>query len=210
MLNNVSIDETVKHAEDLLHGGWVCAAACLQGLREALDLRSEVIPWVAAGYWGAIASGQTICGAIYGATAAIGFACGEKMAERSETERQARDRATTMTREFYQRFLKEFNRLDCRSLTGCDFGRPEEVKRYFGKQVWTDTCDKYLEFAIRTCYELEQEQKEKGVEKAENACKVTNRVLGRTREVVAGSASEACEKLGWKREDCDVERVVEA
>ena len=110
---------------------------------------------------GAIASGRSICGAVFGATVGIGFACGEKMAERKETAREARERATRMTGEFYKRFLKEFNRIDCCSLTGCDFSRPDEANRYYSKNIWADTCDKYLEFAIRTCYELEQEEKEK-------------------------------------------------
>ena len=85
------------------------------------------------------------------------------MAERNETARQTRDRATGMTREFYQRFLQEFGRTDCRSLTGCDFSRPDEAMRYQSKQIWTDTCDKYLEFAIRTSYQLEQEENAKTV-----------------------------------------------
>ena len=115
-----------------------------------------------------------------------------------------------MTQEFYRRFLNEFNRTDCRSLTGCDFSRPEEMMRYWSKQVWTDTCDKYLEFAIRTCYQLEHEEEEKVVERAKATYKVTNRGTGESREVTAASAREACEKLGWAREDCDVERVMGA
>jgi len=177
-------------------------------LREALDLKNDIIPWVTSGYNGAIASGQTICGAVYGATAAIGFACAERMAERNETSRQARERATRMTHEFYRRFLKEFKRTDCRSLTGCDFSRPEDAMRYQRNQVWTDTCDRYLELAIRTCYDLEQEDNQT-VEKQDNTYQVTSKVTGDSQQVVATSAREACERLGWAREDCDVERVTE-
>ena len=66
MANSVSADEAVKGALDLIHGGWVCAAACMQGLREVLELKSEIAPWAVNGYMGAIASGQTICGVVYG------------------------------------------------------------------------------------------------------------------------------------------------
>ena len=208
MAKDVSVDEAVKKALDLMHGGWVCAAACMQGLREVLELRSEIAPWAVNGYMGAIGSGQTICGAVYGATATIGFSCGEKMEGRGETTRQARDRATGMTQEFYQRFLKEFNRTDCRSLTGCDMSRPDEMMRYWSKAVWLDTCDRYLEFAIRAVYEIEQEWKDRATERAEATYRVTNRVLGRSKEVTAPSAKEACEQLGWARDDCDVERAM--
>ena len=126
-------------------------------MREALNLKSDIIPWVTSGYGGAIGSGQTICGAVYGATAAIGIICGEKMAERNETAKQTRKRATGMTHEFYRLFLEEFGRTDCRSLTGCDWSRPDEAMRYWSRQVWTDACDKYLEFAVRTVCQLEQE-----------------------------------------------------
>jgi len=126
----------------------------LQGLQAIWSLPTEGYSWAAAGYMGAIASGQTTCGLLIGSGVAIGLRCGQGkkgIPEKNETER---NRAIGAVGHLYQEFLKEFGSSDCRTLIQCDFSDPNDRGRYIQDKVWKETCDVFLQFVMNKCADM--------------------------------------------------------
>ena len=107
--------------------------------------------WPAAGYSGAIASGKTICGTLFGGTAFLGYLHGENASTAPAPEGQKRNQAIESVKELYQGFIERFGDTDCQTLTGCDWSKEEDIKRYREEEVYKETCFLYFEYVLSKC-----------------------------------------------------------
>ena len=101
------------------------AEAILQVLRE--DTGWDAIPyqWATAGYMGAINSGKTICGILFGGSIYLGFLNGIDSTDAPK--------------------LKDERRLNC------DWSKKEDIKRYFKDEIYKDTCFRQFEYVVEKC-----------------------------------------------------------
>lgn len=48
-------------------------------------------------------------------------------------------------------FAKRLGHTDCQTLTGCDWTKKKDKKRYFKEEIYEDTCFPQLEYVIEKC-----------------------------------------------------------
>jgi hypothetical protein len=48
-------------------------------------------------------------------------------------------------------YMGAISETDCQTLTGCDWGKKEDIKRYYKDEVYKDTCFRQFEYVIEKC-----------------------------------------------------------
>ena len=120
-------------------------------LREDTGLDAIPYQWAAVGYMGAINSGKTICGVLFGASIYLGFLSGIAATDTPKIDDERRLNAIKSVNELFNGFISEFGKTDCTSLTGCDWSKEEDVKRYFEDEIYKDTCYRQFEYVVEKC-----------------------------------------------------------
>ena len=123
----------------------------MQVLREIKGWDAAPYQWAVAGYTGAIGSGKTICGFLFGGSVFLGYLSGEKAVGAPTLENEARGRAIASVKGLFQGFIERFNTTDCCKLTGCDFSCKTDVSRYYKEKIYKDTCYRQFEYVLRHC-----------------------------------------------------------
>jgi len=133
------------------------AEATLQGLQEIWELPQGDYSWAAAGYSGAIGSGDTTCGLLIGTTIAIGLRHGQGKTSLPIDEADDRDKAIADVNEFYRDFMAEFGTAHCKQLISLDMSIPEEREQFREKEVYKDTCFKFFQFVMKRFIERDKQ-----------------------------------------------------
>ena len=136
--------------------GYTCAEAALHVLSKARGWDPTLHAWVAAGYAGAIQSGKTTCGLLFGATVFLGLLHGEGSTQPPEAGNGARSQAIAAVNDLYRGFIARFGDTDCQTLTGCDWGALEDVRRYYEDEVFNSVCFRQWEYVLRECLGQEE------------------------------------------------------
>jgi len=117
-------------------------------LREEKGWEAVPYQWAAAGFMGAVKSGRTNCGILFGGVVYLGYLHGTDASGVPEIEDKNRQAAIASVRELYGGFVEKFGDSDCLTLTGCDWSKKEDVKRYFGEKVYRHTCYPQFEYVL--------------------------------------------------------------
>jgi hypothetical protein len=120
-------------------------------LREDTGWDAAPFQWATAGYMGAITSGKTICGALLGGSIYLGFLNGVGATDAPKRKDKRRLKAIQSVNELFNGFINRFGESDCTTLTGCDWSKKEDIKRYFKDQIYKDTCFHQFEYVIEKC-----------------------------------------------------------
>jgi hypothetical protein len=123
----------------------------LQVLRENKAWDSIPYQWATAGYMGAIDSGKTICGFLFGGAVFLGYLSGAKAIGAPGLKDPGRARAIASVKGLFQGFIERFGTTDCCTLTGCDFSRKTDVRRYFKEKIYANTCYRQFDYVLRQC-----------------------------------------------------------
>ena len=123
----------------------------MQVLRETMGWDAAPYQWSAAGYMGAIDSGKTICGLLFGGSIFLGYLAGAKSPEGPTLENEDRARAIASVKGLFQGFVERFGTTDCRMLTGCDFSQKTDVRRYFKENIYENTCYRQFDYVLKQC-----------------------------------------------------------
>jgi hypothetical protein len=107
--------------------------------------------WAAAGYAGAIGSGRTVCGALFGGTVFLGYLYGKDNTQAPHVQGESRTRAVFAVRRLYRSFINRFGDTDCQTLTGCDWSKKADRERYHEAEVYKETCYHHLEHVFGQC-----------------------------------------------------------
>ena len=102
---------------------------------------------------GAINSGKTICGILFGASVYLGFLNGFDATDAPEVNNERRLAAIKSVNELFNGFIDQFDESDCKTLTGCDWSKKEDIKRYFKDQVYKNTCYRQFAYVVEKCLE---------------------------------------------------------
>jgi hypothetical protein len=120
-------------------------------LREDKGWDATPYQWATAGYMGAIDSGKTICGILFGGSIYLGFLNGKDATDAPELKDKRRLNAIKSVNELFKGFINQFGESDCKTLTGCDWSKKEDIKRYFKDQIYKDTCYRQFEYVVEKC-----------------------------------------------------------
>jgi hypothetical protein len=107
--------------------------------------------WATAGYYGAISSGKTICGILFGGTVFLGYLLGRKEVDKPAIENTNRIQAISAVNTLFKGFIERFGTSDCQTLTNCDFSKQEEVDRFMREEVYKDICFVQFEYILSYC-----------------------------------------------------------
>ena len=108
--------------------------------------------WATAGYMGAIESGKTICGILFGGAIYLGFLNGIDSTDAPKLKDKGRLKAIKSVNELFTGFIDRFAETDCKALTGCDWSKKNDRKRYFKDEVYKNTCYRQFEYVIAKCF----------------------------------------------------------
>jgi hypothetical protein len=121
-------------------------------LREEAGWDATPYQWATAGYMGAINSGKTICGILFGGSIYIGFLNGIDSTDAPKLKDKRRLNAIKSVNELFNGFINRFAETDCNALTGCDWSKKDDISRYFKDKVYQDTCYRQFEYVIENCF----------------------------------------------------------
>jgi len=120
-------------------------------MREDTGWDAAQYQWATAGYMGAINSGKTICGVLFGGSIYIGFLNGANSTGAPEIKDERRLNAIKSVNELFNGFTHRFGETDCTTLTGCDWSKKEDIKRYFKDEIYKNTCFRQFEYVVEKC-----------------------------------------------------------
>lgn len=129
--------------------GHNCAQSVLLAMLEDWDVKSELVPKIAAGFGGGIGRCGSICGVVTGGVMAIGVKFGT-----NKPSAEKRKEVYKLVQEFYRQFEKENGSVLCRQLIGYDLFDPKELKRARDAKVFDEKCTVFISEAIRTLVKL--------------------------------------------------------
>ena len=120
-------------------------------MREHEGWNSTPYQWAAAGYMGAIKSGNTICGALAGGAIYFGFLNSIDTTDAPELKDGRRISAIESVENLFNGFNEKFGSTNCRTLTGCDWRNKEDVKKFLKQEGYKNTCFPQYKFVIENC-----------------------------------------------------------
>jgi hypothetical protein len=100
---------------------------------------------------GAISSGRATCGILFGAVVYLGYLNGIDETNAPAVKDEKRKAAIQAVNKLFEGFNKRFGHTDCQTLTGCDWSKQEDVKRYRQEQIYKDTCYPQFEYVLKAC-----------------------------------------------------------
>jgi hypothetical protein len=120
-------------------------------LREDTGWDATPYQWATAGYMGAINSGKTICGVLFGASIYLGFLNGKDATDAPKLKDEGRLNAIKSVNDLFNGFTNQFGETDCTALTGCDWSKKEDIKRYFKDEIYKNICFRQFEYVVEKC-----------------------------------------------------------
>ncbi|KPK68456.1 hypothetical protein AMJ82_08160 [candidate division TA06 bacterium SM23_40] len=140
----------VEAAADCFEKGFNCAQAILSTYGTELGIEREHALRVAGPFGGGMGRMGNTCGAVTGAYMVIGLKHGAARAE----DRESKERAYALTREFAEKFRARHGSIICRELLGCDIGTPEGYRQARDEKLFTTRCPKFVRDAAEIVEEL--------------------------------------------------------
>ncbi|NJD28552.1 MAG: C_GCAxxG_C_C family protein [Chloroflexi bacterium] len=121
-----------------------CAESTLITLQEQFGLPDERDGAAAMALNGGVGYSGGTCGAITGAALALGRLAAERIPDRREAKRVARE----LTGRVIDEFQATFGALDCRTLTGVDLRAPGGHDAFIAAGQWRVDCLRRLELVV--------------------------------------------------------------
>ncbi len=133
----------VERAVSCFKEGFTCSQAMLSTYGPQLGLNHELALKVSGAFGGGMARMGETCGAVTGAFMVIGLKHGNARVE----DKQAKERAYSLIREFVDRFKSRNGSIVCRELLGYDISTPKGLKLIREKKLTTTLCPKFVQDA---------------------------------------------------------------
>ena len=130
--------------------GFSCSQAVFATFAEDFALDQAIALRISDPFGGGLANTGGTCGAVTGATMAIGLKCGRSDAADSD----AKARTVEFTRELMQRFEDQHGSLLCKELLGCKIDTPEKYAAARESGVPAATCPALVRSACDVLEEI--------------------------------------------------------
>ena len=69
-----------------------------------------------------------------------------------EPKDERRLKAIKSVNDLFRGFIDQFGDSDCKTLTGCDWSKKEDAKRYFKDKVYNDVCYPQFKYVLEKCF----------------------------------------------------------
>ena len=142
-----------NRATELMAESYVCSESVLLAACEefGIEVDENVIPKIAYAFAGGVGNTGAVCGAVAGATMAIGLIQG-----RGETMEEMFS-ILDLAAEFRRRFEAEKETINCRELTGMDLTTQEGIEQFMSSDVPQTVCFPAVATAYRLAVDLLKE-----------------------------------------------------
>jgi C_GCAxxG_C_C family probable redox protein len=127
-----------------------CAETAFVVLKEAYGLPDSGDAAAAMALNGGVAYSGATCGAITGASLAVGMLEGRRVADHREAKRIARETVAAALVDFE----RTFGATTCRALTGVDLATDEGHRAFIESGAWRDGCMRQIEHVVRRLADL--------------------------------------------------------
>jgi C_GCAxxG_C_C family probable redox protein len=114
-------------------------------LKEAFGLPDPLDPSAAMALNGGVAYSGGVCGAISGASLAVGLLASRRFKSHARAKRVAREVIARLMDDFQA----EHGAVDCRALVGREIRTPEQHRAFIDSGIWRVTCMSQIEFVVR-------------------------------------------------------------
>ena len=141
--------DTKQIAEQFMQG-YDCSQVVLRHFAEELGISEDEANRVSACFGGGMQLGS-VCGAYTGARMAIGLKYGHS---NPEGLMQQKDILLAKTAQFKEKFLKEFESVDCKCLIGYDVSTPEGLKGALESGKLLEYCPGLVDKVIQMTEEV--------------------------------------------------------
>ena len=81
----------------------------------------------------------------------MGFLNGIDSTDAPKLKDKKRLNAIKSVNELFNGFINRFAETDCTALTGCNWSKKEDIKRYFKDEIYKDTCFPQFEYVVKKC-----------------------------------------------------------
>lgn len=138
------MSEKSSHARSVFSGGFNCAQAVLATFSPEHGLSERDALSLACAFGAGMGRMGKVCGAVTGAFMTIGLVC----AETQDGNKEMKDEAYRLVREFTDRFCARYKAVECRDLLGLDLGAAEGMAEAQRAGVFESKCTFFVEDAV--------------------------------------------------------------
>ena len=124
-------------------------------LQAYYGIEDEKLWQLATGLGAGLSRQRYVCGAVTGATLALGLANAVRRGSNREDVRGLRDETYAKVQELTRRFEVKFGSSSCGELTGCDFRTREGQSDFKAKGLMDSLCRPAVRFAVESVIDLE-------------------------------------------------------
>jgi len=123
--------------------GFVCSQAVFSTYGPQFGVDRELALKISGTFGGGMGRMGEMCGAVTGAFMVIGLRYGNTRVE----DRQIKENAYSLVREFVDKFQSRNGTIVCRALLGCDISTPEGRTLAQEKDLFATLCPKFVQDA---------------------------------------------------------------
>ncbi|MGD0861258.1 MAG: C-GCAxxG-C-C family protein [Candidatus Limnocylindrales bacterium] len=149
----MTADEAAARARTLFldeSNSFGCAETTFMVLKEAFGLPDPLDPSAAMALNGGVAYSGGVCGAISGASLAVGLLAARRFRSHARAKRLAREVIARLMDDF----RAEHGAVDCRALVGREIRTPEQHRAFIDSGIWRVACMSQIEFVVRALASL--------------------------------------------------------
>lgn len=123
-------------------------------LKEAFGLPDPRDSSAAMALNGGVAYSGGVCGAISGASLAVGLLASRRFKSHAQAKHAAREVIASLMDDF----RAEHGAVDCRALVGREIRTPEQHRAFIDSGIWRVSCMSQIEFVVRALASLPAEE----------------------------------------------------
>jgi C_GCAxxG_C_C family probable redox protein len=127
-----------------------CAETTFMVLKEAFGLPDPTDPSAAMALNGGVAYSGGVCGAISGASLAVGLLAARSYKDHARAKNAAREVIARLMDDFGT----QYGAVDCRVLVGRDIRTPAQHRAFIDSGTWRVTCMSQIDFVVRALASL--------------------------------------------------------
>ena len=105
---------------------------------------------LATGLGAGMSRRQTVCGALAGGVLACGLIIGRERHSGPDDRVPLQEQTYAKVQALMRRFEERFGAIECRTMTGCDFGTPEGRQAFKDTQQIERTCKPAVRLVVET------------------------------------------------------------